>query len=195
MAFISESKKRHRTMEKDALNCGLRIHHRSRAIQRGLKGCWWPIGPFCDQAPFPAALASPICPAKPSNATTPSSPHAPNLLYPNFLYYDLTQPDFICRQIQILNSSTNLQVVEDPSNPSPPSWSRFRCSKTSDRSDGPPITFRVQIMHDVKPEINLVFSGPRRWIRLRHEHPNEFEQYLRPMFRAVPSGTFHLLDG
>jgi len=50
------------------------------------------------------------------------------------------------------------------------------------QTDDAPITFRVQILQEGSPQVNLVFSAATLDI-LRHEHPNEYEQYLRPMFR------------
>ena len=104
----------------------------------------------------------------------------PTALYPMFEYYDPTEPDLIVRHLQIVNSANHLEVVENIE-----SIDRLQSVSLLEnigQSDDPPITFRVQIIEGVKPTANLVFSAPTLDI-LRHEHPNEFEQYLRPMFR------------
>jgi hypothetical protein len=104
----------------------------------------------------------------------------PTALWPMFEYYDLTQPDFVCRPLQIINSSDHLEVVQDSE-----SIHRFQSVSLLEnigQSDDPPITLRVQVLANFKQEVNLVFSAPTLDI-LRHEHPNEFEHYLRPMFR------------
>jgi hypothetical protein len=105
----------------------------------------------------------------------------PTAIYPSFEYYDLTQPDFVCRHLQILSSSSRLTVVQDSE-----SIDRFQSVSLLEiirPIDDPPITMRVQILQNGKPQLNLVLSAPTLDI-LRHEHPDEFEQYLRPMFRA-----------
>jgi hypothetical protein len=104
----------------------------------------------------------------------------PTALYPMFEYYDLTEPDFVCRHLQIFNSSDHLEVVQDSE-----SINRFQSVsllENTGRSDDPPITLRVQLQANFKQEVSLVFSAPTLGI-LRHQHPNEFEHYLRPMFR------------
>jgi hypothetical protein len=104
----------------------------------------------------------------------------PTALYPMFEYYDLTQPDFVARHLQIINSSDHLEVVQDSE-----SVNRFQSVSLLEnigQSDDPPITLRVQVLTNFKQEVNLVLSAPTLDI-LRHEHPNEFEHYLRPMFR------------
>jgi hypothetical protein len=103
----------------------------------------------------------------------------PTALYPMFEYYDPTEPDLTVRHLQIVNSANHLEVVEDTE-----SISRLQSVSLLEnigQSDDPPITFRVQILQDGRQN-NRIFSAPTL-NTLRHEHPNEFEQYLRPMFR------------
>ncbi len=104
----------------------------------------------------------------------------PTALYPMFEYYDLTQPDFVCRHLQIINSSDHLEVVQDSQ-----SIRRFQSVSLLEnigQNGDPPITLRVQLLANFNQAVSLVFSAPTLDI-LRHEHPNEFEIYLRPMFR------------
>jgi hypothetical protein len=109
-----------------------------------------------------------------------SSLKFPQALSPMFEYYDLTQPDFVCRHLQVLNMADRLTVVQDSE--SIDRYESVSLLEIIGQTDDAPITLRVQIMQDGKPSVNLVFSAATLGI-LRHEHPTEFEHFLRPMFR------------
>jgi len=97
-----------------------------------------------------------------------------------FEYYDLTQADGVCRHFQILNSETRLMVVQESE--SITSLKSVSLIESVDRTDQLPITLRVQSLDDFKPQLNVVISAGTL-DALRREHPAEFEEYLRPMFR------------
>jgi hypothetical protein len=98
----------------------------------------------------------------------------PASLYPMFEYYDLSQPDFVCRHLQIISSATHLDVVQDSESVS--EYRSVSLLENIGQPDGAAVTLRVQDHGQ-----NLVFAA-QTINELRHEHPNEFEHYLRPMF-------------
>jgi len=104
----------------------------------------------------------------------------PTVLNPMFEYWDLTEPDFVARHLQVVNLVSHLEVVQDSE--SIHGMESVSLLENIGLTDDPPITFRVQILQESKQQLNLVFSASTLDI-LRHEHPNEFEHYLRPMFR------------
>lgn len=104
----------------------------------------------------------------------------PQSLHPMFEYYDLTQPDFVCRHLQVFSSANRLMVVQDSE--SVRSFQTVSLLEIIGQTDDPPVTLRVQDLEDDKPRMNLVLTATSLNI-LRHEHPNEFEHFLRPMFR------------
>lgn len=99
---------------------------------------------------------------------------------PMFEYYDFSQPDRICRHLQVLSIPSRLTVVQD--------WEKDdetflkTVSLIENITDPEPITLRVQVIQDGRPELNLAISGATL-PQLRRRYPFEFEQYLRPMFR------------
>ena len=106
-----------------------------------------------------------------------------NMLYPTFEYYDLTQPDFICRHLQVFSNETSLRLFQDAEGIHG-FLQTISLFEVIGETDSPPVTLRVQIMHDFQPQINHVYSAATL-DALRHDHPDEFDQYLRPMFRTL----------
>ena len=111
-----------------------------------------------------------------------------NTFSPMFEYYELSQAPAaegkgllaVCRHLQIVNSMTRLQVVRDVEGVG---WlEAVSLVETLDGTDAPPVTLRVQILHDSQSQLNLVMSAATL-PDLRRQHPYEFEKYLRPLFR------------
>ena len=101
----------------------------------------------------------------------------PTALYPMFEYYDLTQPDFVCRHLQIINSSDHLEVVQDSQSIRP--FQSVSLLENIGQNGDPPITLRVQLLANFNQAVSLVFSAPTLDI-LRHEHPNELRFISAP---------------
>jgi hypothetical protein len=96
---------------------------------------------------------------------------------PMFEYYDLSQPG-VCRHLQVLNPQSGLQVVQDYETDA-----RYESvSLIENLNDSEPVTLRVQILDGGQQSVGLAFPA-HTLAELRQDYPNEFEKYLRPMFR------------
>lgn len=114
----------------------------------------------------------------------------PGVKFISFNTWDFSDPALIDRHLQVLGGPTNLQVVYDieyvdrdgvqwfkdvqlmqKSDPNAPDQVTLRAETSPDSGPGVPTT--------IPPIIASSFTA------LRTEHPLEFEQYVRPTFRAL----------
>jgi hypothetical protein len=176
-AFIAESRKAIEPWKKMPLLPASSIKDVVRFSEdQGLLIADWPIlrsGPVSGRIPITDLPGEAII-------VCHNTQRFPTVLNPMFEYWDLTQPDFIARHLQIVNLVSHLEVVQESE--SIHGMESVSLLENIGQTDDAPITFRVQILQEGSPQVNLVFSAATLDI-LRHEHPNEYEQYLRPMFR------------
>jgi hypothetical protein len=103
----------------------------------------------------------------------------PNTIWPSLLYYDISQPDVI-RHLEVLNPPFHLQVVQAFARVQDASEvdTTISLNEVMDGTDPDRVTLRVQVTGG----LNLVMPAPSLPV-LRRQHPMEYEQYLRPLFR------------
>ncbi len=109
-----------------------------------------------------------------------STPRHPAAIWPMFEYYGVSGSIPVGRHLQVLNTSMQLQVVQDIK--SPDELLTISLIETLDAGDDESVTLRVQKIKGTEPILNLALTAPTL-PALRREHPREFEQYLRPLFR------------
>jgi hypothetical protein len=96
---------------------------------------------------------------------------------PMFEYYDVSQPG-ILRHLQVLNPQMSLHVIQDCETDT-----RYESvSLVENLTDPEPVTLRVQILENGQQSVGLALPA-KTLADLRQLYPNEFEKYLRPMFR------------
>jgi hypothetical protein len=113
-----------------------------------------------------------------------SIPRQRSPVWPMFEYYEVTGSNPVARHLQVLNTPIQLQVVQDIQQriQSVPELTTISLIETLDASDVEPVTLRVQKIRGEKSILSQAISAPTL-PALRREHPREFEEYLRPLFR------------
>jgi hypothetical protein len=109
-----------------------------------------------------------------------SSPRQRSPIWPMFEYYEAADSNPSGRHLQVLNTPMQLQVVQDIK--SVDGLTTISLIETLDAADVEPVTLRVQRIGGDSPMMSLALSAPTL-PALRREHPREFEEYLRPLFR------------
>jgi hypothetical protein len=109
-----------------------------------------------------------------------SNPRQHSPIWPMFEYYEASDANPVGRHLQVLNTPQQLQVIQDIK--SADELTTISLIETLDMNDVEPVTLRVQKIGGADPIISLALSAPTL-PALRREHPREFEEYLRPLFR------------
>jgi hypothetical protein len=104
--------------------------------------------------------------------------------WPMFEYYEVSGSNPVSRHLQVLNTPVQLQVVQDIQQKIGPVTELTTISliETLDATDIEPITLRVQTIRGSQAVVNQAISAATL-PAMRREHPREFEEYLRPLFR------------
>ncbi|HEY1922551.1 MAG TPA: hypothetical protein VGG44_07270 [Tepidisphaeraceae bacterium] len=142
----------------------------------GLLAADWPIlesGPVNGRVPLSDLPGDAII-------LSHSIPRQHTPIWPMFEYYEVSGGNPVGRHLQVLNTPIQLQVIQDIKSLN--ELTTISLIETLDETDTEPVTLRVQTIRDTQPALNLVLSAPTL-PALRQEHPREFEQYLRPVFR------------
>lgn len=146
----------------------------------GLLGADWPIlepGPVNGRVPLSDLPGDAII-------LSHSIPRQRSPIWPIFEYYEVTGLNPVERHLQVLNTPSHLQVVQDIQQKigSVTELTTISLIETLDTTDVEPLTLRVQKIRGTQSVLNEAISAPTL-PALRREHPREFEEYLRPLFR------------
>ncbi len=142
----------------------------------GLLSADWPIlesGPVNARVPLSDLPGDAI-------VLSHSIPRQHSPIWPIFEYYEVLGPIPVGRHLMVTNTPMQLQVVQDIT--AGDGLTTISLIETLDAADVEPVTLRVQKIGDTGPASSLVISAATL-PALRREHPREFEQYLRPLFR------------
>ena len=103
----------------------------------------------------------------------------------SFETYDFSDPTLLARHLQVLLEPLNLQVAYDIDYGDDRAQTVTLMQKADPRASDQ-VTLRVQTTLETSPEAGGALQlSAASFIALRGEHPVEFEQYVRPAFRAL----------
>jgi hypothetical protein len=146
----------------------------------GLLAADWPIlelGPANGRVPLSDLPGDAI-------VVSHSLPRQRSPIWPMFEYYEVTGSNPVARHLQVLNTPVQLQVVQDIQRKVEmvPELTTISLIETLDATDVEPVTLRIQKIRGSQSILSEAISAPTL-PALRREHPREFEEYLRPLFR------------